>query len=173
MRPFRVGKAFVPTPWGGDFSNYESFTGHPHSDLRAGVVELPEGRFVYWAGQITALNRCKQPGAVSTTYAVKWREPDGRTYLGRLSLGACALGLEGRRSGGTHRLTGRSATTRFSTSESAVAPTASTGSLRWWSTAQTAATWSPARDWVPASFKRSSIGSVRATPHCLAARPRP
>jgi hypothetical protein len=37
---------------------------------------------------------------VSTTYAVKWREPDGRTYLGRLSLGTCALGLEGRRSGG-------------------------------------------------------------------------
>jgi hypothetical protein len=37
---------------------------------------------------------------VSTTYAVKWREPDGRTYLGRLSLGTRALGLEGRRSGG-------------------------------------------------------------------------
>ena len=28
---------------------------------------------------------------MSTTYAVKWREPDGRTYLGRLSLGTCAL----------------------------------------------------------------------------------
>ena len=37
---------------------------------------------------------------MSTTYAVKWREPDGRTYLGRLSLGTCAIGLEGRRSGG-------------------------------------------------------------------------
>jgi hypothetical protein len=37
---------------------------------------------------------------VSTTYAVKWREPDGLTYLGRLSLGTRALGLEGRRSGG-------------------------------------------------------------------------
>ena len=24
MRPFRVGKAFVPTPWGGDYSNYKN-----------------------------------------------------------------------------------------------------------------------------------------------------
>lgn len=37
---------------------------------------------------------------MSPTYAVKWREPDGLTYLGRLSLGTRALGLEGRRSGG-------------------------------------------------------------------------
>ena len=33
---------------------------------------------------------------MATTYAVKWREPDGRTYLGRLALGARTLGLEGR-----------------------------------------------------------------------------
>ena len=33
---------------------------------------------------------------MNTTYAVKWREPDGQTYLGRLSLTARALGLEGR-----------------------------------------------------------------------------
>jgi len=33
---------------------------------------------------------------VKTTYAVKWREPDGKTYLGRLALGARTLGLEGR-----------------------------------------------------------------------------
>ena len=37
---------------------------------------------------------------VNTTYAVKWREPDGQTYLGRLSLSAWALGLEGRGSSG-------------------------------------------------------------------------
>jgi hypothetical protein len=34
-----------------------------------------------------------------TTYAVKWREPDGKTYLGRLELGAEALVLEGRTNG--------------------------------------------------------------------------
>lgn len=33
------------------------------------------------------------------TYAVKWREPDGRTFLGRLALGPRALGLDGRRRG--------------------------------------------------------------------------
>lgn len=33
---------------------------------------------------------------MKTTYAVKWREPDGRTYLGRLVLGARTLVLEGR-----------------------------------------------------------------------------
>jgi len=38
---------------------------------------------------------------VKTTYAVKWREPDGQTYLGRLALGARTLDLEGRpRDGG-------------------------------------------------------------------------
>jgi hypothetical protein len=33
---------------------------------------------------------------VKTTYAVKWREPDGRTYVGRLALGAHTLRFEGR-----------------------------------------------------------------------------
>jgi hypothetical protein len=34
-----------------------------------------------------------------TTYAVKWREPDGQTFVGRLALGPRALHLEGRRRG--------------------------------------------------------------------------
>ena len=34
-----------------------------------------------------------------TTYAVKWREPDGQTFIGRLAFGPRALGLDGRRSG--------------------------------------------------------------------------
>jgi len=37
---------------------------------------------------------------VKTTYAVKWREPDGQTYLGRLALGARVLNLEGRQRDG-------------------------------------------------------------------------
>ena len=37
---------------------------------------------------------------MKTTYAVKWREPDGRTFLGRLALGARTLGLEGRQRDG-------------------------------------------------------------------------
>ena len=30
------------------------------------------------------------------TYAVKWREPDGRTFIGRLALGPFTLRLDGR-----------------------------------------------------------------------------
>ncbi len=37
---------------------------------------------------------------MKTTYAVKWREPDGQTYLGRLALGARVLDLEGRQRDG-------------------------------------------------------------------------
>jgi hypothetical protein len=37
---------------------------------------------------------------MNTTYAVKWREPDGSTYVGRLALGPRALWLEGRASDG-------------------------------------------------------------------------
>ncbi len=55
MRPLRVGKAFVPTPWGGDFSNYASVNGTRIPTYGQAWWELPEGRFVYWAGQITAL----------------------------------------------------------------------------------------------------------------------
>ena len=33
---------------------------------------------------------------MKTTYAVKWREPDGQTFLGRLALGPHTLVLEGR-----------------------------------------------------------------------------
>ena len=37
---------------------------------------------------------------MKVTYAVKWREPDGRTFLGRLALGPNTLRLEGRESDG-------------------------------------------------------------------------
>ncbi len=34
-----------------------------------------------------------------STYAVKWREPDGQIFIGRLALGPRAFHLEGRRRG--------------------------------------------------------------------------
>ena len=37
---------------------------------------------------------------MQTTYAVKWREPSGQTYLGRLALGGRALDLQGRQRDG-------------------------------------------------------------------------
>ncbi len=37
---------------------------------------------------------------MKTTYAVKWREPDGQTYVGRLALGPRAIHLDGRSNDG-------------------------------------------------------------------------
>jgi hypothetical protein len=37
---------------------------------------------------------------MKTTYAVKWREPDGGTFVGRLAFGPRALRLEGRAADG-------------------------------------------------------------------------
>jgi hypothetical protein len=37
--------------------------------------------------------------AMKTSYAVKWREPSGQSFLGRLELGPKALVLEGRNGG--------------------------------------------------------------------------
>jgi hypothetical protein len=59
-RPFPVGKTFVPTPWGGDFSDYRSFNGTRIPTLGQAWWELPEGRFVYWRGRIHALELIEQ-----------------------------------------------------------------------------------------------------------------
>lgn len=42
--------------------------------------------------------RSYAPSTVKT-YAVKWREPDGQTFVGRLALGPLTLNLDGRRHG--------------------------------------------------------------------------
>ena len=55
MRPFLVGKTFVPRRWGGEFGEYATVHG-----IRAPISgqvwwDLPEGRFVYWRGRLTGL----------------------------------------------------------------------------------------------------------------------
>lgn len=55
LRPFPVGKTFVPRPWGGDFGEYASFAGTRVPSFGQAWWELPEGRFVYWRGRVTAL----------------------------------------------------------------------------------------------------------------------
>jgi hypothetical protein len=61
MRPFPLGKTFVASPWGGDFGEYESFAGTRLPTLGEAWWELPEGRFVYWRGRITALELIEMP----------------------------------------------------------------------------------------------------------------
>ena len=55
VRAFPVGKTFVPKPWGGDFGEYAIFAGTRVPTFGEAWWELPEGRFVYWRGRITAL----------------------------------------------------------------------------------------------------------------------
>jgi hypothetical protein len=55
VRPFPVGKTFVPRPWGGDYAEHTDFAGTRVPSFGEAWWELPEGRFVYWRGRLTAL----------------------------------------------------------------------------------------------------------------------
>lgn len=54
-RPRPVGKTFVPTSWAGEFGDYAILGGTRIPTTAEVSWELPEGRFVYWRGRITAL----------------------------------------------------------------------------------------------------------------------
>ena len=54
-RPYPAGRGFVPRPWGGDFGDYEILGGVRVPTYGEAWWQLPEGRFVYWRGRITAL----------------------------------------------------------------------------------------------------------------------
>ena len=55
VRPYPVEKTFVPRPWGGDFDAYERLGGLRVPTSGEAWWQLPEGRFVYWRGRVTAL----------------------------------------------------------------------------------------------------------------------
>jgi hypothetical protein len=55
VRPFPTGKGFVDRRWGGDFGNYRDFAGTRVPSVGEAWWDLPEGRFVYWRGRVTAL----------------------------------------------------------------------------------------------------------------------
>ena len=55
MRPLPVGKSFERRRWGGDFGEFTDFGGTRVPAFGEARWELPEGRFVYWRGRITAL----------------------------------------------------------------------------------------------------------------------
>jgi hypothetical protein len=55
VRPFPVGKTFTARRWGGDFGEYEDFAGTRVPAFGEAWWELPESRFVYWRGRVTAL----------------------------------------------------------------------------------------------------------------------
>ena len=55
LRPYPRGKTFVPRPWGGDFGPYASLGGVRVPTFGEAWWQLPEGRFGYWRGRVTAL----------------------------------------------------------------------------------------------------------------------
>lgn len=55
MRPYRVAERLVPTPWGGDFADYNVLGGMRIPTSAEVYWDLPGGRFVYWRGTVTAL----------------------------------------------------------------------------------------------------------------------
>ncbi len=61
MRLLEVEKKWVPTPWGGDFRDYDLVGGMRMPTSADVYWELTEGRFVYWRGRVTAAAALHQP----------------------------------------------------------------------------------------------------------------
>jgi hypothetical protein len=54
MRSYRKGREWVQTPWAGEFSRYEILGGMRLPSEAEVYWDLPERRFVYWRGHVTA-----------------------------------------------------------------------------------------------------------------------
>jgi uncharacterized protein DUF6544 len=60
-RPRTVDGGSVPTRWGGDLSRYETLGGMRMPTRGEVYWDLPEGRFVYWRGEITSAELLAEP----------------------------------------------------------------------------------------------------------------
>lgn len=61
MRKFKAGHEWVPTPWGGEFGQYETIGGMRIPTRAEAYWELPQGRYVYWRGTVTAARLLERP----------------------------------------------------------------------------------------------------------------
>lgn len=61
MRPYRVAKKLVPTPWGGNFAEHNVLGGMRIPTSAEVYWDLADGRFVYWRGTVTALELLDLP----------------------------------------------------------------------------------------------------------------
>jgi len=52
-RPRRAGRAWSPTPWGGEFADYALIGGMRMPTSAEVWWDLPEGRFTYWRARVT------------------------------------------------------------------------------------------------------------------------
>jgi hypothetical protein len=61
MRRRKVGKAWMATPWGGRFENYQTLGGVRIPTAGEAYWDLPEGRYVYWRGAVTSAEPLEEP----------------------------------------------------------------------------------------------------------------
>jgi hypothetical protein len=61
MRCFKVGREWVPRPWGGVFDDYETLGGMRIPTTGEAYWELPEGRYVYWRGTVESAELLDRP----------------------------------------------------------------------------------------------------------------
>ncbi len=60
-RPRDVQGGSVPTRWGGELGDYRTLGGMRMPARGEVYWELPEGRFVYWRGEITSAQALEEP----------------------------------------------------------------------------------------------------------------
>jgi hypothetical protein len=63
MRRRKVGREWIATPWGVRFGAYQTLNGLRLPTSGEAFWELPEGRYVYWRGNVTAAERLDEPFA--------------------------------------------------------------------------------------------------------------
>jgi hypothetical protein len=61
MRRYELGDEWVPTPWGGDFGDYQTFGGLRIPSSGEAYWQLAEDRYVHWRGTITSAEARDEP----------------------------------------------------------------------------------------------------------------
>ena len=56
MRRRKVGRDWIETPWGGTFEAYDTLGGVRIPTVATVFWDLPDGRYVYFRGRVTALS---------------------------------------------------------------------------------------------------------------------
>jgi hypothetical protein len=74
MRRRKVGKEWLPTPWGGRFRDYATLGGVRVPTTGEAYWELPEGRYVYWRARVTSVELFDAPFSTDSGGAsCSWR----------------------------------------------------------------------------------------------------
>lgn len=63
MRLLKVEKSWVPTPWAGEFRDYQLLAGIRIPTWAEVYWELDSGRFVYWRGTVASAELLDEPSA--------------------------------------------------------------------------------------------------------------